>query len=179
MRVKPVVTLTPETAALILQLRGRLSFLWHRKDTWTNWTGHVRSSPTRCRTLMGRSWSRLFWQRGEWGPLSRESAKLGHRPRALGEKARLRCPKTRRGGPSRRCWSRRPRTRSHPMAKIAVLGLDQHRGGEKSAASEAIRTLPPNTTSVTRTSSLPVSSPPPLLDLARHRRDVHRRVRCP
>ena len=43
-RVKPVVTLTPETAVPILQLRGRLTFL---PGTRRRRTGHVRSSPTR------------------------------------------------------------------------------------------------------------------------------------
>ena len=45
-RVKAVVTLTPETAVPILQLRGHLSFLTP-EDTGNRWTGHVRGSPTR------------------------------------------------------------------------------------------------------------------------------------
>jgi hypothetical protein len=42
-RVKPVATLTPETAVPLLQLRGRLSSP-KPEVTGAAWTGHVRGS---------------------------------------------------------------------------------------------------------------------------------------
>jgi hypothetical protein len=82
-RVKPVVTLTPETAVPILQLRGRLSFL-APEDTGTSWTGHVRGSPTRWSDADGQVVVETVLAAKE-NPVVRpvNPAKLGHRPRAL------------------------------------------------------------------------------------------------
>ena len=86
-RVKSILTLTPETAVPILQLRGRLSFL-PLEETGNAWTGHVRGSPTRWTDEDGRVVMEALLE-AEANPVTRpvSATKLAHRPR--GFKAKL------------------------------------------------------------------------------------------
>jgi hypothetical protein len=86
-RVRPVVTLTPETAVPVFELRDRLSAFRDLK-TPNAWTGHFRGSPARWNTADGEAVVAAL-REAEEHPVHRpvDAGKLARRPRAL--KARV------------------------------------------------------------------------------------------
>ena len=83
MKVKSVVSLAPETAVPVLELRGRLS-MFSGMSSPTAWTGHFRGSPTRWKTSDGDAVLEAL-QEAKNNPIVRpfDPAKLARRPRAL------------------------------------------------------------------------------------------------
>lgn len=83
LEVKPVVTLTPETAVPIHQLRDRLS-IFEDLSTPTAWTGHLRGSPTQWKRSDGEVILKAL-QEAQQNPVKRpvDPRKLARRPRAL------------------------------------------------------------------------------------------------
>lgn len=82
-RVRPVVTLTPETAVPVFELRDQLSVFQNLKNP-NAWTGHFRGSPARWKAADGEAVVAAV-QEAEMNPVSRpvDAAKLSRRPRAL------------------------------------------------------------------------------------------------
>ncbi len=82
-RVRPVATLTPETAVPVFELRDQLSVFQDLKNP-NAWTGHFRGSPARWKTSDGEAVVAAV-QEAEKDPVSRpvDVAKLSRRPRAL------------------------------------------------------------------------------------------------
>jgi hypothetical protein len=82
-KVKSVVSLTPETAVPVLDLRARLS-IFTGMSSPIAWTGHFRGSPTRWRTSDGDVVLEALQQARD-NPVDRpvDPAKLARRPRAL------------------------------------------------------------------------------------------------
>lgn len=80
--VKPLVTLTPETAVPILDLRDRLSIF--KPDQPRVWTGAVRGSPTRFRGKDGDAIMAAL-REAETNPVRRpvDKRKLAARPKAV------------------------------------------------------------------------------------------------
>jgi predicted RNA-binding protein len=82
-RVRPVVTLTPETAVPVFELRDQLSAFQNLKNP-NAWTGHFRGSPVRWKVADGEAVVTAV-QEAEKNPIKRpvDAAKLSRRPRAL------------------------------------------------------------------------------------------------
>lgn len=82
-RVKPVVTLTPETAVPVLELRDRLSMFRNMKSPIA-WTGHFRGSPAKWNASDGDVVLEAMVQ-AKKNPTARpvDAAKLARRPKAL------------------------------------------------------------------------------------------------
>jgi predicted RNA-binding protein len=82
-RVRPVVTLTPETAVPVFELRDQLSAFQNLKNP-NAWTGHFRGSPVRWKVADGEAVVSAV-QEAEKNPIKRpaDAAKLSRRPRAL------------------------------------------------------------------------------------------------
>jgi hypothetical protein len=82
-RVKRVVSLTPETAVPVYELRDRLSFFKDMKSPIA-WTGRFRGSPARWATSDGEAVAKALTEASK-NPVSRpvDAAKLARRPKAL------------------------------------------------------------------------------------------------
>lgn len=82
-RVKPVVTLTPETAVPVVDLRDELSIFRDMKSPLA-WTGHVRGSPQRWKGSDGEAIVRAI-EDAKRSPVVRpiDNAKPSRRPRAV------------------------------------------------------------------------------------------------
>jgi hypothetical protein len=83
MKVKSVVTLTPETAVPVQELRDRLSIFADLKSPMA-WTGHVRGSPARWKTSDGEVVLEALLA-AKANPVTRpvDAVKLAGRPKAL------------------------------------------------------------------------------------------------
>ena len=83
LRVKPVVTLTPETAVPILSMRDQLSIFSADTSPYA-WTGHLRASPTRWTTTDGEAVVQAVLDASR-NPTVRpvDAAKLARRPPTL------------------------------------------------------------------------------------------------
>ncbi len=83
LKVKAVVTLTPETAVPVLELRDRLSVFRDMKSAIA-WTGHFRGSPARWKTSDGDAVLEVLLE-AKKNPTKRpvDAAKLARRPKAL------------------------------------------------------------------------------------------------
>jgi predicted RNA-binding protein len=82
-KVKPVVTLTPETAVPVHELRGELSAFQNLTNPHA-WTGYFRGSPARWKASDGEAVLAAV-REAEENPVSRpvDTAKLTRRPKAL------------------------------------------------------------------------------------------------
>ncbi len=82
-RVRTVLTLTPEIAIPVHTLRDRLSFFQGQKSGFA-WVGHFRGSPTKWKTADGEAVLKALEEAKE-NPVSRpvDPAKLARRPKAL------------------------------------------------------------------------------------------------
>src|SRR5208337_967399 len=83
LRVKAVVTLTPETAVPVLELRDRLSMFRDMKSAIA-WTGHFRGSPAKWKASDGDAVLAALLE-AKKNPTMRpvDAAKLARRPKAL------------------------------------------------------------------------------------------------
>jgi predicted RNA-binding protein len=88
-RVKPVVTLTPETGVPVHDLRDRLSIFENMKSP-NAWTGYFRGSPVRWKTSDALAVVEAM-KAAEANPVVRDvdPAKLARRPKALAAKIGL------------------------------------------------------------------------------------------
>jgi predicted RNA-binding protein len=82
-KVKPVVTLTPETAVPVQQLRDQLSMFQNMRSPFA-WTGNFRGSPARWKVADGEAVVRALLE-AQQTPVVRavEAAKLARRPKLL------------------------------------------------------------------------------------------------
>jgi predicted RNA-binding protein len=82
-RVRPVATLSPETAVPVFELRDELTAFRDLKNP-NAWTGHLRGSPARWKPADGQAVVAAVLDAKE-NPISRrvDAAKLARRPRAL------------------------------------------------------------------------------------------------
>jgi hypothetical protein len=82
-RVRPVATLSPETAVPVLELRDQLTVFRDLKNP-NAWTGHFRGSPARWKPADGQAVVAAILD-AKANPISRpvDAAKLARRPRAL------------------------------------------------------------------------------------------------
>src|ERR1039457_5191164 len=83
LRVKAVVTLIPETAVPVLELRDRLSMFREMKSAIA-WTGHFRGSPAKWKAPDGDVVLAALLEAKE-NPITRpvDAAKLARRPKTL------------------------------------------------------------------------------------------------
>jgi predicted RNA-binding protein len=83
LKVKEVVTLTPETAVPVLELRDRLSIFRDMKSPIA-WTGHFRGSPAKWKASDGDAVLQALFE-AKKNPTTRpvDPAKLARRPKAL------------------------------------------------------------------------------------------------
>ena len=122
LRVKTIVTLTPETAIPLDQLKDQLSVLSGYGKSWT-WTGHFRGSPTKWKPTDGEAVLRALKQ-AQTNPTVRpvEPATLLGWPKRLKSKTGLVTVPEKEEPP--------PREESQPVAhteiqwKLAKLGCD-------------------------------------------------------
>jgi predicted RNA-binding protein len=82
-RVRPVATLSPETAVPVFELRDELTVFRDLKNP-NAWTGHFRGSPARWKPADGQAVVAAILDAKD-NPISRpvDAAKLARRPRAL------------------------------------------------------------------------------------------------
>jgi hypothetical protein len=82
-RVRPVATLTPETAVPVFELRDQLTVFRDLKNP-NAWTGHFRGSPARWKPTDGQAVVAAVHDAKD-NPITRpvDAAKLARRPRAL------------------------------------------------------------------------------------------------
>jgi predicted RNA-binding protein len=82
-RVRPIVTLTPETAVPVIELRDQLS-AFHNLTNPHAWTSHFRGSPTRWKSSDGEAVVAAVRDAKD-DPVVRpvDAEKLARRPRAL------------------------------------------------------------------------------------------------
>jgi predicted RNA-binding protein len=82
-RVRPVATLSPETAVPVFELRDELTVFRDLKNP-NAWTGHFRGSPARWKPADGQAVVAAILD-AKANPISRpvDAAKLARRPRAL------------------------------------------------------------------------------------------------
>jgi predicted RNA-binding protein len=82
-RVRPVATLSPETAVPVFELRDELTVFRDLKNP-NAWTGHFRGSPARWKPADGQAVVAAILDAKE-NPIGRpvDAAKLARRPRAL------------------------------------------------------------------------------------------------
>lgn len=83
LKAKPIVTLTPETAVPVLELRGRLSMFRNMKSSIA-WTGHFRGSPAKWNAPDGDAVLQALME-AKQNPIIRlvDAARLARRPKAL------------------------------------------------------------------------------------------------
>ncbi|WP_447599472.1 hypothetical protein [Nitrospira sp. Nam80] len=81
-KVKMIVSLTPETALPVLEMRDKLTFFSNLKSPMA-WTGHFRGSPTKMKASDGEAIVTAM-REAEKNPVSRPfDNNLAHRPKAL------------------------------------------------------------------------------------------------
>jgi predicted RNA-binding protein len=85
--VRPIVTLTPETAVPVFELRDSLSVFQNLKNP-NAWTGHFRSSPSKWKSSDGEAVVQAVHDAHE-NPVARpvDERKLNYRPKAIRSKS--------------------------------------------------------------------------------------------
>jgi hypothetical protein len=124
-RVKPVITLTPETALPVYDLRDRLSCFLEASSP-VAWTGHFRGSPTKWKTSDGEAVLAAL-QAAQSNPTVRpiDKGKLARRPSTLKAKIGVvTVPETEEPPAEKVPSAKEPREHTEIQCLLLLLGSD-------------------------------------------------------
>jgi hypothetical protein len=124
-RVRPVITLTPEIAVPVYDLRDRLSCFLEASSP-VAWTGHFRGSPTKWKPSDGEAVVAAL-QDAQSNPTVRpiDKAKLARRPKTLTAKiGPVTVPETEELATEKTAITKEPREHTEIQSLLLLLGSD-------------------------------------------------------